>query len=222
VAEYAAVLVEGGVFPPIVVFFDGEFHWLADGFHRLEAHKKVGNTEIDADVRQGTQRDAILHSVGANATHGLRRSTEDKQNAIRTILLDAEWRQFSDRDIAKRCGVDHKTVGRMRSVVGISSTERKFTTKHGTVGIRKIEDRSMGNFPVDIEKPSTTKGLDAVILEMVAEIETLAVNLCSLTAGFPAGYLKDAKAAARNAIKAWGKIDRSIETAIESAELIGA
>ena len=218
-AEYAAALVDGAVFPPVVVFFDGKSYWLADGFHRVAGHSQAGRTEIEVDVRQGTQRDAILHSVGANATHGLRRSTEDKQNAIRTILLDAEWRHFSDRDIAKRCGVDHKTVGRMRSVVGVPSTERKFTTKHGTVGVRKVEERSMGNFPID--EPTPTKGLDAVILEMVVEIDLLATNIHSSIAGFPVGYLKDVKAVARNAIKAWGKIDRSLDAAIKSAEPVG-
>ena len=74
VQEYAEAMVAGDVFPPIIVYFDGAEHWLGDGFHRIESAKMIGRIEIDADVRQGTQRDAMLFGIGANAKHGLRRT----------------------------------------------------------------------------------------------------------------------------------------------------
>ncbi|MBT3274957.1 MAG: streptomycin biosynthesis regulator, partial [Spirochaetales bacterium] len=49
--------------------------------------------EIDADIRQGTQQDAVLHSVGANAAHGARRTNDDKRLAVKTLLCDGEWSQ---------------------------------------------------------------------------------------------------------------------------------
>ena len=58
VSDYTEALANGTKLPPITVFFDGEFHWLADGFHRHAAHVKNGSVEIDADVREGTKRDA--------------------------------------------------------------------------------------------------------------------------------------------------------------------
>jgi hypothetical protein len=215
VSEYATVLAEGAVFPPIVIFFDGEHYWLADGFHRVAAHKLAERIDIEADVRDGTQRDAVMFSLTANATHGLPRTQADKQKVITTLLRDAEWWQWSDREIAKRCGVDHKTVGRMRRVVGIPTAERKFTSKHGTVGVRKVEARPMGNFPTDIDEPAK-KGPAAVMVEMVAEVERLAISFSDA----PVEHLRDAKTAARSAIRAWGKIDRDLDAAIEAASAL--
>src|SRR4051794_21104679 len=89
VQKYAADMRRGDEFPPVVVFFDGTAHWLADGFHRREARRAAGHDDVAADIRQGTRRDAILHSVGANARHGWRRTNEDKRRAVLTLLDDA-------------------------------------------------------------------------------------------------------------------------------------
>lgn len=139
VAEYVEAMGdENTVFPPITVYFDGRDYWLADGFHRLEAWRRIGRTDIPADVRQGDRRRAILHSVAANSAHGLRRSNEDKRRAVLTLLEDAEWSQWSDREIARRCAVSHPFVANLRaSLTGNVSSDdatevRAYTTKHGT------------------------------------------------------------------------------------------
>lgn len=88
------------------------------------------------EIRQGTLRDAILYSTGANATHGLQRSAEDKRRVVTRLLDDAEWSQWSDREIARRCHVDHRFVGRLREkLTGDIPSERTYTTKHGTIAI---------------------------------------------------------------------------------------
>ncbi len=115
IGEYQTAMVAGTTFPPVVVFHDQNDYWLADGFHRLEAAKATGATEIAADVRQGTQRDAILFSVGANAAHGLRRTNLDKRRAVERLLRDGEWAKWSDRKIAEACGVTHPFVGKVRA-----------------------------------------------------------------------------------------------------------
>jgi len=114
VGEYAEAINDGAEFPPIVVFFDGAAHWLADGFHRLAAHQKLGYDTIQADIREGGLRDAIQYSLGANETHGLRRTRADKRRAVETALADPEWAQLSDRDVAKMCGVSHTLVSQVR------------------------------------------------------------------------------------------------------------
>src|SRR5690606_22194691 len=97
VSDYAEAIKAGASFPPVVVFYDGKKHWLADGFHRFHADAKAGHSHIPADVRQGTRRDAILHSVGANETHGLRRTRDDKRRAVLTLLMDQEWSAKPER-----------------------------------------------------------------------------------------------------------------------------
>src|SRR5574337_197364 len=115
VAEYAEAMTEGAKLPAVTVFFDGSEYWLADGFHRYHGHKRIGALKIDAEVHNGTRRDAVLHSVGANAAHGLRRTNEDKRRAVETLLNDAEWSLWSDREIAKQCGVTHPFVAAVRN-----------------------------------------------------------------------------------------------------------
>jgi hypothetical protein len=112
--NYIQGLQEGTHFPPVTLFYDGENYWLADGFHRVRAHEELGQDNIMADVKAGTRREAILYSVGANATHGLRRSNADKRRVVETLLNDPEWRQWSDREIASRCSVSHPLVGQIR------------------------------------------------------------------------------------------------------------
>lgn len=138
VDDYAAAIKDGATFPPIVVFYDGKKHWLADGFHRFHAFQKLGREAVVADVRQGTRRDAILHSVGANETHGLRRTNDDKRRAVLTLLNDSVWSKWTDREIGRACQVDHKTVGKIRTELpGEILTERVYTTKHGTTATMK-------------------------------------------------------------------------------------
>src|SRR4051794_13735395 len=108
-------MAAGVVFPPLVVYFDGTLYWLADGFHRYWAAEALGLAEVACDVRQGTRRDAVLHSVGANAGHGHRRTNDDKRRAVLTMLDDEEWRRWGDREIARQCGVAHSFVVNLRA-----------------------------------------------------------------------------------------------------------
>ena len=118
-----AEAIEGGAeLPPVVVFYDGSDNWLADGFHRVRAYDAAGCSEVPVDVRQGTVRDAVLFSVGANATHGLRRSNADKRRAVEVLLRDEQWRTWSDREIARVCGVGHPLVADARRQLEDSSS----------------------------------------------------------------------------------------------------
>lgn len=136
VEDYATQMAAAAAFPPLVVFYDGCRYWLADGFHRYHARVDgLGEAEIEVDVRQGTQRDAILYSVGANAAHGMRRTNQDKRRAVMRLLDDQEWSHWSDREIAMRCAVSPMLVGELRKSVTERTyrDERTYTTKHGTV-----------------------------------------------------------------------------------------
>lgn len=112
--EYAEAMVAGATFPPIGVIYDGTDHWVWDGFHRLMGADLSDAVAIDAIVRPGTRRDAIIAALGANAQHGYRRSNADKRNAVVTALADEELAKKSDREIARICQVGADMVGRLR------------------------------------------------------------------------------------------------------------
>lgn len=117
VNEYADLMQAGTIFPPVVVFYDGDSYWLADGFHRYAAAVVLRTIEgsIDAEVKQGTQREAILYSCGANAHHGLRRTNADKRRAVQRLLDDPEWSTWSNRAIADACEVSKTFVSALRA-----------------------------------------------------------------------------------------------------------
>jgi len=117
VTDYAAAMRAGAKFPPIVVFLDEDgTYWLADGFHRTRGAELAGLTEISAEVRPGGRHEALLHAASANSVHGVRRTSKDKRRAVELVLR--EFPQATDRWVAERCGVDHKTVGAVRRARG--------------------------------------------------------------------------------------------------------
>jgi hypothetical protein len=118
VAEYAEAMRDGVKFPPIDVFRneDGTIH-LADGFHRADAHRSAHPEvqEIECNVHPGNRDDAVLFACRANAQHGLRRRRSDKVKAVTTLLGSERWSGWSDREIARQCGVSHRFVASVRS-----------------------------------------------------------------------------------------------------------
>ena len=145
--DYAERMIAGDDFPPVVVFESGGVFRLADGFHRVAAAEVAGLAELPARVLQGDRRAALLYAVGANADHGLDRTPEDKDRAVRAMLDDPEWGVWSDSEIARRCRVSQPFVGKVRGIVereraaarGSAPAEdapqvRKRIDKHGNVG----------------------------------------------------------------------------------------
>ncbi len=114
VRDYADAMAAGEILPPVVVYHDGTDYWLGDGYHRVEAARKLDRDSIDAEVRDGDARQAILHGIGSNASHGLRRTQADKRRAVERLLRDEEWSKWSNREIAKAAKVDHRTVATVR------------------------------------------------------------------------------------------------------------
>jgi hypothetical protein len=162
VSEYADALRDGAVFPPVVVVRDGASLWLVDGFHRFHAHRRCGRETIAADVREGTLRDAVLHSLSANVEHGLRRTNADKRKAVLTMLTnklvatDDRGNPWSNREVARRCSVSLDLVNRVRDSLNESfsepmQTDRAYTTKHGTTAVMKT--RNIGRRDAAVPKP---------------------------------------------------------------------
>lgn len=174
VEEYAVAMGEGSQFPPLTVFFDGSDYWLADGFHRLGAYNicmqalKLSGLDVECEVIEGTQRDAILYACGTNAVHGVQRTNSDKQNAVQTMLknplvsLNDDGMPWSDRAIAKICKVDHKTVAKWRAEImtGEIPSQRSYThnksgqtTVMNTGGINQDRQQPEAKTPVVVVEP---------------------------------------------------------------------
>ncbi len=113
IESYAEDMNAGAVFPPIVVYFDGATHWLADGFHRYLAAKRIGRDAILAEVNAGGRSDALRHALGANATNGVYRTNDDKRNAVEIAL--EEWPELANPVLADICRVSVEFVRRRRT-----------------------------------------------------------------------------------------------------------
>ena len=114
IREYAEAFAQGDEFPPIEVYYDETAHWLADGFHRLQAAKQAGRDSLAATIHPGGQREALLHALSANDTHGYRRTDIDRRHAIELMLADPEWQAWSNREIARQCRVSEFLVRTVR------------------------------------------------------------------------------------------------------------
>ena len=130
VREYAEAEAErGSVFPPVILFYDGSKHWLADGFHRVAMARQQGRRKIAAEVREGTASDALWFACGANKDHGLPRTNADKRRALEIALKMHP--EMSHEAIALHVGVSRNFVANMRK----AATDSLY---HGGI----VDDRS--------------------------------------------------------------------------------
>lgn len=177
VADYAEAVKVGIEFPPITVYNDGADYWLADGFHRFHAHKQAGKASIAAEVMTGTAREAILHSLGANGTHGLRRTNADKRKAVLTLLADPEWMEWSDRKIAEVCGVSNTFVSNLRKPEKVSTVDTPRPEKVITVITPKPAKRTLQQPDAEPDAGDELAEAHHTITDLAAENERLADRL---------------------------------------------
>ena len=186
VENYAEALLDGAIFPPVTVFYDGVSYYLADGFHRYLANIKAGSPNIECNVNNGSLRDAILYSLSANFDHGLHRTNADKRKAVITMLEDFEWTDWSDREIAKWCKVSHNLVATIRKERNMQKSVVKYE-RDGKVHTKNVEynklnknkekqedDSLMEEMPDD-EKEQLFEAVDILKAENQALTDKLAV-----------------------------------------------
>lgn len=157
VEEYAEAMQAGAQFPPANVIHEDGVYWVWDGFHRIHAAMSIGLEQFPCLIEEGTLRDAILKSCGANPAHGLRRTNADKKKAVTKLLLDEEWSQWSDRQIARQCHVSHDFVSRLRTSLSLNDSEnerRSYITKHGTTATMNVSGRKIAQDDDTFVKPA--------------------------------------------------------------------
>ena len=110
--NYAEAMADGATFPEVTVFTDGTHYWLADGFHRVMAAKQNGRTVIAADVRKGTEDDAVVFGGTANNKQGKRPTRADVQHFLQ-MVWDRREAIFGGTptggNLAEKCGVSRET-----------------------------------------------------------------------------------------------------------------
>ncbi|MFY9326456.1 MAG: ParB N-terminal domain-containing protein [Georgfuchsia sp.] len=191
VSEYAESMRCGAKFPVVTLFFDGVGYWLADGFHRYHATKEAGGiTEINAEIREGTKRDARLFSASANGTHGIRLTNSDKRRSVMVLLGDKEWSEWPDAKIATHCHVTRKYVHQLRSEKSVTKLQNAQQTRMDTASVNpqveqkqeekpkeQSEDEKPEGAPDDYPDFSTEHGREKALNESLAsqaeEIQTL-------------------------------------------------
>lgn len=98
VARYIKALKSKSVFPPIAVAKLGWRYILVDGKHRLEAHKSVKETHIEAEILQGLTKEEIYkEAVKRNISHGRQFSTQE----VTKIILTLKDFELSEKEISK-------------------------------------------------------------------------------------------------------------------------
>lgn len=137
---YAENIAAGDKFPEVTVFFNGLEYYLADGFHRYFAHKKLGKASIHCNVVTGTLRDAILFSKSANAENGLPRNNADKRKCVNDMLDDFEWQFWSNAEIAKACRVSAEYVRKIKAERNIKPDSIKYKRDGKTFERKSVND----------------------------------------------------------------------------------
>ena len=114
VDEYAQMMQAGIEFDPAegIVDADGTIY-IYNGYHRGEAAEHV-NMPLRVRVTPGTRADAEWLAFSANTKHGLRRTHADIERVVKNALQHPNAADMSDRELARHCGTDHKTVGNWR------------------------------------------------------------------------------------------------------------
>lgn len=113
VQDYAARMLDGVVFPPVMLFFDGTRYYIGDGFHRVSAAHRNGAATITAQVREGGDTAALWYALGANHDHGLRLSPGDKKRAV--LLALKAWPERTQTEIADHIGCAQSWVSMIKT-----------------------------------------------------------------------------------------------------------
>jgi hypothetical protein len=96
--------------PPIVVH--RRTMTVIDGVHRLEAFRLQGAKDVRVRFFDGNDQEAFVEAVRLNRAHGKPLTLQERQQAaVRVLRIHPEW---SDRAIARLCGLSPKTVGARR------------------------------------------------------------------------------------------------------------
>jgi hypothetical protein len=144
-------------FPPIRVYRlpDGRM-LVSDGFHRVGAAQVRGESEILADVRDGTYEEAVEHAFTANVRHGKQLTREEKTAAVlRLREMHPDW---SHAQVASALDL---RPDRVREIYQAQAV-RESTGVHS---LSQRRARAVGNLPETVAGERDARRTFAVTIE---------------------------------------------------------
>ncbi len=99
VDDYSHAMREGAEFLPIVVILTARRAVLLTAFIVTRPSSTTAVRLFWPTLGRIGRVEALLHAVGANAGHGLRRTNKDKAHAVALLLAEPTCADWSDREI---------------------------------------------------------------------------------------------------------------------------
>ena len=133
VERYREAFESGAVLPPMVVFQEPntERYVVADGHHRLKGLKAAEIDNVDVEIKEGDETDALEYALSANSEHGLPRTKADIRNGVRLLMANAaltsKYRTHQDKSDLLRISTRtlQRYLAEWRESEGGSAAERR-------------------------------------------------------------------------------------------------
>ena len=152
VKQYASSITSGAAFPPIQVYEELDAAGrtvtrLGNGQHRLEAYVSLGITRIEAEVRQGTRREAIL-AMAASNIDGLRLTNQAKRDVA--DMMFEQCPDWTDNKIAVWTGMSPQFI---------LNRHKRYNSTHGIKpDAPRLSNRGRKPKVKEVEGPTDTTG----------------------------------------------------------------
>lgn len=135
VEQMSNALDLGITLPPIIV--DSHSFKVADGFHRLEVHKKRGLTEIDCILKDyPDERALFLDAMALNAQHGRQLSPFDRTRCI----LRAEELKIPDNKVSVALCLTMDKIAELKT----NKTAEVYGPDNGRVALKATVSHMVG------------------------------------------------------------------------------
>ena len=173
VKEYRGIIKEHEHMDPVDVFRSGPQRFdLADGWHRLDAYKQEGRTEIPATIWEGSHSDALKMAITKTCHIGARATNADKRRAATMAVNDPVLGELPDAKIAKAIGVSTALVGACRR----GETTQQATKKRKEKAAEKQETESAAPRPVTARQRKPIEGPTPTKARLLREIDDYLAN----------------------------------------------
>lgn len=162
VTRYVDVKKTGGELPPVRIMLVNGAPMLVDGWHRLEAARKLGEPLITAEITIGTEADLQWAAAEANLAHGLPLKKAELRNVFRAYVAAGKHLARGRKPKAAReIGRD---IGGINHITVLSWMRSDFPHVHKAMTSGQLEeDRRAPN-----EKTSLEDRREAAIFEALA------------------------------------------------------